>query len=144
MAELTAEEKLAMLVRAEVAVIRARRAKDRAALLDRKMQPLNDAHERFRALYRREPDPDRDLATIMDLAMQIDEALRLGFGDLRGEDWEASIAATGEYLAAERESVEAMRAVRDAWGGRGGTPLGWAGVDAETYRRALEKALQEG
>ena len=70
MRQLTREERLALAVQAEIAVIRAGLARERAALIQKRVQPLREGVDRFEELYGRMPDPKvpGDLVTMVALS----------------------------------------------------------------------------
>ena len=136
MSQLTQEERLALVVRAEVAVIRAGQARDRAALVHKRVQPLREGVDRFEELFGRRPDPKvpGDLVTLLTLSG--DSA-----GKVSKEQLAASARALREVSRADLEASDALQAVEDALV-PGMTTLEWVGVDAETYERAVEQALE--
>lgn len=137
MRQLTREERLALAVRAEVATIRAVQARDRAALIQRRVQPLREGMDRFKRRYGRAPDPDvpGDVAVMVALSEE-------GSGDVTREQLEAAARSSREIAEAEQKAADALEAVRIALA-PGMTTLEWVGVDAETYERAVEQALKE-
>jgi len=137
MRQLTREERLALAVQAEIAVIRAGLARERAALIQKRVQPLREGVDRFEELYGRMPDPKvpGDLVTMVALSEG-------SAGGVTGEQLEDAVHALREVVGANQEATDAMEAVRDALAGAG-TMLTWTGVDEATYKRAVEQALKE-
>jgi hypothetical protein len=139
MAELTEEERIALVVRARVATARADAAAEWAALVDRRVEPARRTLERFRAAYGREPDleaPD-DAKTVHAWIAAA------GGGNITREMYRAASEASAESERCNREAAAALEALRDALPGGGVTVSQWLGVDDETLERAVEQALQE-
>jgi len=140
MTELTKAKRLALVVRAEVAMIRADQATERAALIDRQTRPLLDARDRFVKLYGREPDlgAPGDAATYGSL---IEATAR---GSITREMVEAAASAADESAEAAHQAALAMQELLAAWDSNDArTPREWVGVDTETLDRAVERALEE-
>ena len=139
MAELTQEQRLALAVKAQVAAIRADQARERGALIRRRVEPVHEAHARFVKLYGREPDLDApgDKATMGALF----EAT--GAGGVTGAQLEAAARSSGEVGQADLEAAGAMKALAEALS-EGATVLEWLGVDEDTFSRTVEQALEEG
>ena len=140
MAELTTEERLALAVRAHVAAVRADRAKGRAALLEKRIQPVREAVERFVGTRGRLPDlnDERERAAFMELLAST------GGREVSRDDLSAAATLGREAARLRARAAAALRAVSDAMPDRGRTVREWVGVDAETFDRAVEQALGEG
>ncbi len=130
------ENRLALAVRAQVAMIRADQAKERAALLERQTRPLTQALEQFMKLHQREPDPEKDAEAIRALVIEF------GGGNLNTDVLGAAAEAASETARCEHEAAEAMGVVA-AELHPGETVSDWAGVDKETFRKAVEAALND-
>jgi len=140
---MTLEERLALVIVAHVAMIRADQAKERAALLDRQTHPAMDALERYAKLHGREPDMDApgDAAAFGGLIAAA------GGASISPEMVEAVSAAAEESAQAGLAAANAHRAVSAAMRASGAaehiTTQEWLGVDTETLDRALDAALEE-
>jgi hypothetical protein len=137
MGQLTREERLALAVQAEVRNLRAAQVYERAALIQKRVQPLREGVGRFEELYGRRPDPKvpGELSTMLALSEEDGD-------DMAREQREAAARSSREIVQAEQEAIDAMEAVRTNLA-PGMTTLEWIGVDAETYQRAVEQALKE-
>jgi hypothetical protein len=139
MAELNAEERLALAVQAHVAAIRAERAKERAALIEERTEPLRQAAERFAGRHGRLPDLDDagDREAFMRLVSSA------GGGDVSREDLMAAAGVGHEAAELRAEAADALKAVADAMP-EGQNMRDWVGVDDATLDRAIQEALGEG
>jgi hypothetical protein len=140
MAELTPGERLALAVRAEVARVRADRAKERAASLYREVKPFMDAVDRFQGVHGRSLDVNSgaDLAEVVAFAGT--DGADVTFATIA-----AAARASQEAADADAEAAAAMRAVSDAWtGGKDTTVRAWVGADRETFGRAVDAGLAAG
>jgi hypothetical protein len=140
MADLTRDERLALVVRAEVAQFRADQATWRAEQAGRRVKPYMDAVERFEQSHGRRYDDESmtDLAEVIALGGPAAEAVG-------PEDFQAAITASLESSRLSAEAAAAMRAVLAQMraGGSEVNILEWAGVDLETVTRATHAALAE-
>ena len=132
------EERLTLAVRAQVAMIRAERARGRSALFERRARAVSDAMARFRRAYRREPGP-----TPSDVGTVARWAAELGGAELTPGFLGAAAAALDEAVRLEEAAIAALDALRAAMG-EDGTVLEWIGCDAAAFERAVEAALAEG
>ncbi len=141
--ELTQAKRLALVVDAEVASIRADQARERAVLINRQARPVVDAFERFEELYGREPDTDvpGDQGEISRLLAAA------GGASISQEMAEAVVNAADDSAQAAQVASAAHLAVAAAMRASGATEhtttLQWLGVDDETYDRALAAALED-
>ena len=143
MGKLTQGQRLALAVEAEVARIRADQAYERGARLLGRVRPAEEALERFEKMYRR----------VCDLSLPGDGALlrpilaATGGADIGPDDFEAAGSVSAELARVDLEAAEAFdaiaQAMRDDGAAEDATTLEWVGVDAETYERALDRALGE-
>jgi len=133
---------MALVIGANVAMIRADQAKERAALLDRQTHPAMDALERYTKLHGREPDMDApgDAAAFGGLIAAA------GGAAITAEKIEAAAAAAEESAQADQASMAALGAVSAAMDASGAakyiTAQEWVGVDTETFEAALARALK--
>lgn len=133
---MTADEWLALAVRAEVARTRADEAQERAALLEQQVAPLLSSVERFMTMRGRRPD-FQDPSDLRILSKMVDNA---GGAEI---PWTAVLAAgvaLEESGRLAQEAGRAIEAVRRAWT-RGHTLLDWIGVSRESYERAVKAAM---
>ena len=140
MSQLTTEEKLGLVVRAQVAQIRAAEATQRASVLQRRMNALLRTLDRFHRLHDREADlhdaMDRD--AVQRLCRSRDpEATSPEIGRLAGEALEQAT----EAREAAREALLAIKTKLSA--GSGETVVDWVGVSRETIEQRLIRALAE-
>jgi hypothetical protein len=134
--DLSQQQRVQLLVTAEVARIRADRAKHRAAVLERRVRPLVDAVDRFAQLRRRRPD----LTAPADAGQVL--AWAGAAAELSWELIEEARRALVDASGATSTAVRAMQAVSDArQGDEAETPLAWAGVDREVVERLVEEEL---
>jgi hypothetical protein len=141
MAELTRDERLALVVRAEVARLRADQATWRSAQAERRVKPYVDAVECFEHIHGRDHDSESmtDLAEVIAIGGEAAAAVDV-------EAFQAAAMASFEAGLLHDEAARAMQAVVDAAraGGVGDNILEWAGVDVDTLNRAVKGALGEG
>jgi hypothetical protein len=131
-------ERLALFARTEVAYNRAEQAKQRAALLARRVKPFTDAMERAEKLIGHEIDLDRP-----EDARLVGQLLRAsGAPEICWQDLGAAAEALEEVRARDEEAAAALREVARYWGGRDGSTLGeWVGCTPAELRAAVEREL---
>jgi hypothetical protein len=135
--KLSQEQRLALVVAAEVARVRAQQAQERAAHLGERTRAVSGVLDRFIERRGRPPEPG-------ELAIGAIVAQPRAQG-VTTEDIEAVAHAHAECARTSGEVVAAMRALAAVWKEAGGrTVLDWVGVDRATFERAVEQALKEG
>ena len=136
-------KRLALAAMAQCAAIRAEQAEERSALLLGRVRPFEEALERFEKMYRRECD----LSVPGDGALLRPILAATGGADIGPDDFKASADALRDIGQCHQRAAEAHRAIaqamRDDGAAEDATTLEWVGVDAETYERALDRALGE-
>jgi hypothetical protein len=142
MSQLSTEERLTLVVRAQVARIQAAETTQRARLLQRRMNSLLRALERFHKMHSREADLhcSTDRAVVQRLCRSRDPE----------RTSPAVVQEAAEALEQDARAREAARqalvAVQSAWnGGPGETVVDWVGLPREAIEQTLIGALsQEG
>lgn len=142
MSDLSTEERLTLVVRAQVARIHAAETTQRARTLQRRMNALLRALERFQRVHSREADLhcSTDRAAVQSLCRSRDP-------ERTSPAVVQEAAEALEQDARAREAArEALVAVQTAWnGGPGETVVDWVGLPREAIEQTLIGALsQEG
>lgn len=136
-------DRLALLVAAGVAAVRAQEAESRQIELDRRLQPMRDVID---VLERRHGPDVLPLDHPSELA---DLVARHGAAQLRERDVRLLQAATverAERECARNEALDDLAAAHESSGGAGrphdeSSLLDWAGVSREQYLASVETAL---
>jgi len=139
MSQLTTEEKLTLVVRAQVARIRAAEANQRARTLQRRMNALLRTLDRFQRLHGREADlhSATDRAAVQSLRRSRDP------GATSPEIVQEVAQALEQDVKARVAAKEALVAVQTAWGGGGPgeTVVDWVGLPRDEIEQTLFRAL---
>jgi hypothetical protein len=136
---LAPSDRLALVVRTQVTMIRAEQAKERAALLARQMAPMFTARGHFARLHQREPDPDNESDRDSVLAY----AVMFGAGSITRKQVDAAAELLREATARSAQAVAVMDELLAALPQRDVAILDWCGVTAVDLELAVEQALGE-
>ena len=128
-------ERLELAVRARLASIRADRARERTAVLERQYAPVSRAIEAYVEQYGKAADPSDDFDAFLGLIIQH------GGVNLGREDVLTGMELYVERAAAASEAAAATRALNEAMGDHQGTVLKWVGCTQEEFNAALESGL---